>query len=170
MRREDVWSIPLPILREAIINALVHSDYSQRGTPIRVAFFDDRIDIESPGMLLPGMTVEDMKNGVSRIRNPVIARVFRELQLIEQWGSGIKRIYSEAHKQGLPEPIITEIATGLRLSIYLPKISTIEDDRSAGQIKRVLNKDDKLRLESRLESRLAMLRQQAYPVSSNLES
>src|SRR3546814_14444784 len=101
MRREDVWSIPLTILREAIVNALVHSDYSQRGTPIRIAFFDDRIDIESPGMLLPGMTVEDMKSGVSRIRNPVIARVFRELHLIEQWGSGVRRIFAEAAEQGL---------------------------------------------------------------------
>ena len=119
MRREDIWNIPLTILREAIVNALVHCDYSQRGTPIRIAFFDNRIDIESPGMLLPGMTVEDMKTGVSRIRNPVIARVFRELHLIEQWGSGVRRIFAEASKQGLPEPIITEIATGLRLSIYL---------------------------------------------------
>ncbi|PAT30784.1 helix-turn-helix domain-containing protein [Vandammella animalimorsus] len=119
MRRKDVWSIPLGMLREAIVNALVHSDYSQRGTPIRVAFFDDRIDIESPGLLLPGMTVEDMKNGVSRIRNPVIARMFRELQLIEQWGSGVRRIFADAAEQGLPEPVITEIATGLRLSIYL---------------------------------------------------
>lgn len=119
MRREDVWSIPLTILREAIVNALVHCDYSQRGTPIRIAFFDDRIDIESPGMLLPGMTVEDMKSGVSRIRNPVIARVFRELHLIEQWGSGVRRIFAEAAEQGLPEPAITEMGTGLRLSIYL---------------------------------------------------
>ena len=83
MRRKDVWSIPLTMLREAIVNALVHSDYSQRGTPIRIAFFDDRIDIESPGLLLPGMTIEDMKSGISKIRNPVIARVFRELRLIE---------------------------------------------------------------------------------------
>lgn len=119
MRREDVWSIPLTILREAIVNALVHCDYSQRGTPIRIAFFDDRIDIESPGMLLPGMTVEDMRSGVSRIRNPVIARVFRELHLIEQWGSGVRRIFTEAAEQGLPEPAITEMTTGLRLSIYL---------------------------------------------------
>jgi Putative ATP-dependent DNA helicase recG C-terminal len=59
------------------------SDYSQRGAPIRVAFFDDRIDIENPGILLPGMTIEDMKQGISKIRNPVIARVFRELELIE---------------------------------------------------------------------------------------
>ena len=119
MRREDVWSIPLTILREAIVNALVHSDYAQRGTPIRVAFFDDRIDIESPGLLLPGMTVEDMKSGVSRIRNPVIARVFRELHLIEQWGSGIRRIFAEATRLKLPEPLLAEIATGLRLSIFL---------------------------------------------------
>ena len=119
MQREDVWSIPLTMLREAIVNALVHTDYAQRGSPIRVAFFDDRIDIESPGFLLPGMTVQDMQNGVSRIRNPVIARVFRELHLTEQWGSGVKRIFAEASAQGLPEPRVTEIATGVRLSVFL---------------------------------------------------
>lgn len=119
MQRQDVWSIPLTMLREAIVNALVHADYAQRGTPIRIAFHDDRIDIESPGLLLPGMTVPDMLSGVSRIRNPVIARVFRELQLIEQWGSGVRRIFAEAAAQGLPEPTVTEIATGMRLSVYL---------------------------------------------------
>lgn len=60
LRRKDVWSIPLTILREAVINAVVHGDYSQRGAPVRVAFFDDRIEIENPGILLPGLTVEDM--------------------------------------------------------------------------------------------------------------
>ena len=81
IRRKDVWSIPLGILRELVINALVHADYSQRGAPIRVVFFDDRIEVENPGILLPGMTVEDMKQGISKIRNHVIARVFRELNL-----------------------------------------------------------------------------------------
>ena len=119
MQRQDVWSIPLTMLREAIVNALVHADYAQRGSPIRVAFFDDRIDIESPGFLLPGMTVQDMQSGVSRIRNPVIARVFRELHLTEQWGSGVKRIFAEAAAQGLPEPRVVEIATGVRLSVFL---------------------------------------------------
>lgn len=154
MQREDVWSIPLTMLREAIVNALVHSDYAQRGTPIRVAFFDDRIDIESPGFLLPGMTVQDMQSGVSRIRNPVIARVFRELHLTEQWGSGVKRIFVEAAAQGLPEPRITEIATGVRLSVFLAQVltaghagpgvaATIAAQHSAGS-----------RLESQLESQL----------------
>lgn len=86
------WSHPLSVLREVVINALVHTDYSQRGAPIRIAFFDDRIEVENPGILLPGMTIEDMKSGVSKIRNPVIARIFRELKLMEQWGSGVCNI------------------------------------------------------------------------------
>ncbi|OGB32323.1 MAG: AAA family ATPase [Burkholderiales bacterium RIFCSPLOWO2_12_FULL_61_40] len=119
VRRKDIWSIPLVLLREAVINALVHADYSQRGAPIRVSFFDDRIEIESPGILLPGMTVEDMRQGVSRIRNHVIARVFSELNLIEQWGSGIRRIFREAEELGLPEPQIIEIGMRLRVVVYL---------------------------------------------------
>lgn len=102
VRRKDVWSIPLGILREMIINALVHSDYSQRGAPIRVVFLDDRIEVESMGILLPGLTIEEMKQGASRIRNPVIARVFKELGLIEQWGTGVRRIFAEAKELNLP--------------------------------------------------------------------
>ena len=89
----------LTILREAIINAIVHADYSQRGAPIRIVFLDDRIEIENPGILLPGLTIEDMKQGMSKIRNHVIARLFRELDLIEQWGTGVRRIFQEAERQ-----------------------------------------------------------------------
>lgn len=118
-RRKDVWSIPLTLLREAVINALVHADYSQRGAPIRIAFFDDRIEIENPGILLPGITVEDMRQGVSKIRNHVIARVFRELNLIEQWGSGVRRIFKEAQELGLPEPQIVEVGMRVRVVVRL---------------------------------------------------
>ncbi|WP_345793230.1 ATP-binding protein [Thauera sp. JM12B12] len=155
MRRENVWSIPLTMLREAIVNALVHSDYAQRGTPIRVAFFDDRIDIESPGLLLPGMTIDDMKSGVSRIRNPVIARVFRELGLIEQWGSGIRRIFDEATRQGLPAPVIEEIATGVRLRIRLAQLHAPELPPSDTRQESDDDRANLSRLESRLESKLA---------------
>lgn len=118
-RRKDVWSIPLTLLREAVINALVHTDYSQRGAPIRIAFFDDRIEIENPGILLPGMTVEEMRQGVSKIRNHVIARVFKELNLIEQWGSGVRRIYAEALALNLPEPQYLEVGMHVRVIVYL---------------------------------------------------
>lgn len=123
IRRRDVWSIPLEPLREAVINALVHADWSQRGAPVRVAFFDDRIEIENPGIMPPGMTVEDMRQGVSKIRNPVIARVFRELHLIEQWGSGVPRIFRETAEAGFPSPSIVEL--GLRLRFVFPLATPI---------------------------------------------
>ena len=119
LHRKDVWSIPLTILREVVVNALLHADYSQRGAPIRVAFFDDRIEVENPGILLPGLTIEDMKQGVSRIRNPVIARVFRELNLIEQWGSGVRRIFEQSEAQNLPAPQIVEIGMHVRFIVPL---------------------------------------------------
>ena len=158
MQRQDVWSIPLTMLREAIVNALVHADYAQRGSPIRVAFFDDRIDIESPGFLLPGMTVQDMQSGVSRIRNPVIARVFRELHLTEQWGSGVKRIFAEAAAQGLPEPRVVEIATGVRLTLGLAQVHTVGSNTSEAFLTPAATTAaiplTASRLESQLESRL----------------
>ncbi|WP_229388663.1 ATP-binding protein [Methanosarcina sp. DH2] len=125
LRRKDVWSIPLTILREAVINAVVHADYSQKGAPIRIAFFDDRIEIENPGILLPGLTVEDMLQGVSKLRNRVIARVFWELDLIEQWGSGVPRMFKEAETLNIPEPEVIEIGMRVRLIIHLTeKIKT----------------------------------------------
>ena len=124
IRRRDVWSIPLEPLREAGINAMVYADWSQRGGLVRVAFFDDRIEIENPGILPPGITVEDMKKGVSKIRNPVIARVFRELNLIEQWGRGVPRIFSQVAAQGFPEPSIREL--GLRVCFIFPLAKAIQ--------------------------------------------
>ena len=107
----------------------MHADYSQRGAPIRIAFFDDRIEIENPGVLVPGMTIEDMRQGVSKIRNHVIARVFRELGLIEQWGSGVPRMFSEAEEKGLPAPQIAEI--GMRLRFIVPLAHPLGPDRPA---------------------------------------
>ena len=118
-------AIPLTILREAAINALMHADYSQRGAPLRIAFFDDRIEIENPGTLQAGMTLESMKQGLSRIRNHVIARVFRELKITERWGSGLSFIFSEAEALGLPKPQIMEIGIRIRLTIYLAATTTV---------------------------------------------
>jgi ATP-dependent DNA helicase RecG len=125
------WSILLIAIREAIINAIVHADYAQRGSPIRVALFDDRIEIENPGLLLFGLTIEDLYEHISKIRNRVIAKTFHKLGLIEQWGSGIGRIISECERSGLPCPKFEELATHFRVTIYLlatekPKLSDIE--------------------------------------------
>lgn len=132
IRRKDIWSIPLDILREVVTNALIHADYSRRGTPLRVAFFDDRIVIESPGVLLPGMTVEDMKRGVSQIRNPVIARVFKELGLIEQWGSGIPGVFRQAAANNLPEPQIEELSGRIRFTVPINEPAPLTNDQMRG--------------------------------------
>jgi ATP-dependent DNA helicase RecG len=107
--RRDEWSVPLDMLREVVLNALVHADYSMiTGNPIRVAFYDDRIEVDNPSGLMPGLTVEMMREGVSRVRNPLLARVFHEAGLIEAWGTGIPSVMAKAVEHGLPEPTIVE--------------------------------------------------------------
>jgi hypothetical protein len=117
VRRTDRWSLPPEAVREALINAVVHTDYSQRGAPIRLSIFADRLEIENPGLLPFGLTVEDLPHGVSKLRNRVIGRVFQALGLIEQWGSGIQRMTAVCRDAGLPPPIFEEIATRFRVTI-----------------------------------------------------
>jgi predicted HTH transcriptional regulator len=126
------------------VNAIVHADYSQKGAPIRVSFFDDRIEIENPGILLPGMTIEDVKQGVSRIRNRVIARVFRELDLIEQWGSGFRRILKDAEELGLPQPEIIEIGMRVRFAVYLAESITVSIESHTGKEETVPQSDEQV--------------------------
>lgn len=128
VRHREAWEFPVVALREAIINAFVHADYAQHGSPLRLAVFLDRITIDSPGHLPPGLTVEDIRRGVSKLRNRVIGRVFHELGLIEQWGSGIQRMTSACRQAGLPEPELEEIGTGFRVTFRLEKIAPPERD------------------------------------------
>ena len=117
--RKNVWSIPIGPLREFITNALVHASYSRLGTPIKVAFLDQTIEIESPGGLMPNLTVEEMTQGVSVIRNPAIARVFEELGLIEKWGTGIPQAIQKLTDAGLPAPEFKELAASLRVIVHI---------------------------------------------------
>jgi ATP-dependent DNA helicase RecG len=61
LQHKKQWNIPYTAIREALINAIVHTDYSQQGAPIRLVIFDDRIEIENPGLLPFGLTIEDIK-------------------------------------------------------------------------------------------------------------
>jgi len=119
LKRMDAPSIPLRAVRELLVNAVVHADYAQQGAPVRVSLFSDRVEIENPGVLLAGLTVEDIKHGVSKLRNRVIGRAFKELGYIEQWGSGIQRAMSECREAGLPEPTFQEMAFRFRAIISL---------------------------------------------------
>lgn len=116
-KHAEVPEYPLVAVREALANAIVHADYAQHGSPISVAIFEDRLEVYNPGGLLPGLTVKDIQTGVSRLRNRVIGRVFHELGLIEQWGSGIQRMAAACRAAGLTEPILEEVGSGFRVTL-----------------------------------------------------
>lgn len=115
--REERDAYPSGAVREALVNAVCHRDYNQAGSDIRFAIFDDRLEITSPGALPVGVTLENLGQGVSEARNRVIARVFRDLGLIEQWGQGITRIRNDMVEWGLPAPEFREI--GLSFKVIL---------------------------------------------------
>jgi predicted HTH transcriptional regulator len=122
VHRKDRWNLPPVSVREAVVNAVVHADYAQLGAPIRVSIFDDRLEVESPGLLPFGLTVDDLRHGVSKLRNRVIGRVFHELGLIEQWGSGIQRMMAACREAGLAPPTFEEIGTRFRVTIHTTSI------------------------------------------------
>ncbi|MCG2752611.1 MAG: putative DNA binding domain-containing protein [Desulfobacteraceae bacterium] len=92
MRRVDVPEISMDALREAIINAFCHRDYYDPDY-IQVAIFKDRVEIRNPGTLYGNLTIEDLRKGnVSQRRNPLIADLFRRIEMVEAWGRGIPLI------------------------------------------------------------------------------
>lgn len=129
VHRKERWNLPPVAVREAIINAVVHTDYAQRGAPIRVSIFGNRLEVETPGLLPFGLTVEDLRHGVSKLRNRVIGRVFHELGLIEQWGSGIQRMTAACRDAGLAPPVLEEIGTHFRVTIYTTSIGAPSVDK-----------------------------------------
>ena len=85
-------------LREAVINAIVHNDYTSE-VPPKFEFFDDRIEITSFGSLPQGMTEKEFFEGYSVPRNKELMRVFRDLDLVEHLGSGVPRILRSYGKE-----------------------------------------------------------------------
>ncbi len=125
VRRKERPNLPPVAVREAVINAVAHADYSQRGAPIRVSLFDDRLEVENPGLLPFGMLIEDLPRGVSKLRNRVIGRVFNTLGLIEQWGSGVQRMTAACHEAGLRPPLFEEISTRFRVTLFTLKVGIV---------------------------------------------
>jgi predicted HTH transcriptional regulator len=110
-KRIDLPDYPIEALREAVVNAVIHRDYSRRGESIRVFYYSDRIEIHSPGLLLPGITVEQMQRGdvTSKLRNPVLAGLLRDIPgYMERIGSGIRLMLNETKEMGLPPPTFKE--------------------------------------------------------------
>ena len=110
-RREDEPEYPYEALREAVVNALVHRDYSRIGETVRLFMFSDRVEVRSPGGLMPGITIDDLlaMRVTSISRNPVLAGFLRDIPgYMERIGSGIRFMISEMRALGLPDPEFIE--------------------------------------------------------------
>jgi ATP-dependent DNA helicase RecG len=110
--RLDEPDYPLEALREAVVNAVVHRDYSLQSEAVRIFYYPDRIEIRNPGVLLPGLHLEDLQRGQvrSKPRNPVLAAVLRDLPggYMERVGTGVRFMLQQAVELGLPPPQFRE--------------------------------------------------------------
>lgn len=112
-KRLDLPEYPLEALREAVVNAVVHRDYSREGESIRIFYYSNRIEVHSPGLLLPGITITQMERAevMSKLRNPTLGNLLRDIPgYMERIGSGIRLMLVETQRMGLPAPEFQEIS------------------------------------------------------------
>ncbi len=106
-KRKEKLEIPEEAIREMILNAIVHRNYHING-PTKIAIYDNRIEIFSPGIFPGPIDAQNLQIGLTYIRNNVICKVFREAGYIEKLGSGFKTLFSSYEKAKLPKPQIIE--------------------------------------------------------------
>jgi len=113
--RKDTWDYPESALREAILNAVIHRNYDFSGSII-INVNRKRIEFISIGGLLPGLAKEDILLGVSQLRNKKLSEVFLRLNIIEAYGTGIRRIFELYEPYGLV-PDISVAPNSFRLTL-----------------------------------------------------
>lgn len=116
---KDRWEYPMDAIREALRNAVVHRDYALTGKDIKVAIYDDMVEITSPGTLPPSIDFKEMDARQSDIRNKVIAPIFKHMGVIDQWGNGLKIISNEL--KAYPEIEFKWFEKGLQFQVQFIK-------------------------------------------------
>jgi ATP-dependent DNA helicase RecG len=107
--REDRFPVPLDALREILLNAVMHRDYSHYSGYVAIVVFDDRIEIRSFGRLPTGITVKQLSGRHdSKPTNPLIAGAFHRTGAVEVWGRGTNRVIEMCKKHGVPPPLFEE--------------------------------------------------------------
>lgn len=150
--RIDTRDYPEVAVREALLNTLVHRDYSFRASTL-ISIYDDRIEFVSIGGLLSGLELDDLMMGVSVCRNPHLANVFYRLQLIEAYGTGMKKIMG-AYANALVQPKIK--TTNNAFKIILPNVNFTP---KAAEVHKDFEKAADLALDSNEEKVLQFLRE-----------
>ena len=171
IERKDIWDYPIPALREAVLNALIHRDYFNIANFTAIKVYDDHIWFSNPGGLPEGITVEQLKKPhQSYLRNPLIAKVFYLAGYIEQYGSGTVRMVEWMKGAGLPEPEYKEELGGF--SVYFYKdIYTEENLRKMGlnerQIRAMMYAKEKGRITNREYQEIAGVKERFATIELN---
>lgn len=137
--RIDTLDYPLDALREALLNCLVHRDYSFSASTL-ISVYDDRIEFVSIGGLPDGINLDDILLGISACRNPKLAAIFYRLELIEAYGTGIPKIMSSYKDTGF-EPKIE--VTNNAFKITLPNLNYSIDEQTETEDNRIVAFIDK---------------------------
>ena len=123
LERKDTLLFPIAALREALVNAICHRDYSIPGGAISLAIYDDRLEIWSTGKLPFGLQIDELKKDhASTPRNPTIAGVFYKRGLVESWGRGTQKIVELCLAADQPEPEFLEQAGSVGVRFLLTPV------------------------------------------------
>lgn len=122
-KTEEKWDYPLDALKEAIINAIVHRDYRDTGN-IQIRVFEDWMEIWSPGRLPDELEIQKvLYEDRSILRNSNMAMIFQNLGLVDNWGTGFRRMYDACLANGNPQPVFSQRAGAFVVTIHKSMIT-----------------------------------------------
>lgn len=168
IRREERLEIPEKALREVIANAIVHRHYQIPG-PTKVAIYDDRIEIFSPGNFPGPLLPDELESGITYLRNHVICRIFREAGYVEKLGSGFLTLFKSYRENLLPKPRVIEGTGYIKCILPRPSIQVMMQQLTEHEEKTMQLLDAHEEITPQLTSRtLHFSRQTAARVLSSL--
>ena len=152
-QRKEKLEIPEVVLREAVVNAVAHRDYFEKGANVMIEVFDNRVEISNPGGLPKGFKPEDFGKR-TLARNPLIAALLNRARYIEKLGTGIQRMRKEMVAAGLPEPVFSfdGFFTIVLNRVHVPeKIIALSLNVSTNRVERMIYLLNELRAGNHLD-------------------
>lgn len=163
--RLDMRDYPPEAIREALLNAIVHRDYSFSGATL-ISIFEDRIEFVTIGGLVKGITLDDVKLGISVLRNQHLANIFYRLRLIEAYGTGILKI-NECYDDYDVKPLIE--TTGNAFKITLPNTNFHAEEQKSSLTPKTSGSTSVTKKEERISAVLDLCRSKGSIVRSDVE-
>lgn len=137
-KREEKLELPEIAIREALLNAVVHRNYHNQA-PVKIAIYDNRIEIFSPGDFPGPINTSNLLSGLTYIRNPGISKIFRQAKYIEKLGSGFNNLFQSYENWGLKDPEVIEGENYIKCLLPREKQKGSRGLEDANEEERILN-------------------------------